>query len=72
MVIVALVFEEFEFTPGSPEFHGFATFGAVTELVNGNLQLLGVLSEGSIFLEAASTEEGARVTGEVTSLWFSL
>ena len=72
MVIVALVFEEFEFTPGSPEFHGFSTFGAVTELVNGNLQLLGVLSEGSIFLEAASTEEGALVTGEVTSLWFSL
>ena len=72
MVIVALVFEESEFTAGSPEFHGFSTFGAVTALVNGNLQILGVLSEGSIFLEAASMEEGAPVTGEVTALWFSL
>ena len=72
LLIVALVFEESEFRVGSPEFHGFSTFGAVTALVGGNLQVLGVLSEGSIFLEAASMEDGAPVTGEVTALWFSL
>ena len=72
LIVVSLVFEEFGFTAGSPEFHGFSTFGGVAEIVNGNLQLLGVLSgDGTISLEAASTEEGARVTGEVTSRWMS-
>ena len=72
MLIVQLVFEESSFKAGSPEFHGFSTFGAVVALVNGAVQVLGVLSEGSISLEAASTEDGAPVTGEVTALWFSL
>ena len=71
MVALVLVFEEFGFKPGSPQFHGFATFGAVTEIVGGVPQLGGVLSGGSIYLEAASMEEGAPVIGEVTSLWFS-
>jgi spore coat protein CotH len=70
MVALVLVFEEFGFTPGSPEFHGVATFGAVTELVNGVPQLGGLVSGGTLHLEAASTEEGAPVIGEVTSPWF--
>ncbi len=71
MVALVLAFEEFEFKAGSPAFHGFATFGAVTEIVGGVPQIGGVLSGGSIYLEAASMEEGAPVSGEVTSLWFS-
>ena len=72
MILVTLTFEEFEFTAGSPKFHGAATLGAVVEIVNGNPELLGVLSDGTIILEAAGTEEGARVSGEVTAPWFTL
>ena len=72
MVLVTVVFEEFAFEPGSPEFHGFSTFGAVVEIINGQAPSVGgVLSEGTITLEAASMEDGAPVTGEVTALWFS-
>ncbi len=71
MVLVTLVFEEFEFTPGTPEFHGFATSGIVLELVNGVPQIGGVLSGGSLRLEAASMEEGAPVIGSVRSSWFA-
>ncbi len=70
LLVVNLTFEDFEFVPGSPEFHGAATLGAVAELVNGVPVLLGVLSAGTIILEAASAEEGAPVRGEVTSVWF--
>ena len=74
VLAVLLVFEEFAFTPGAPVFHGFSTAGIVAEIVPGNPQplILGFLSEGSIYLEAASMEEGAPVKGEVTALWFSL
>jgi len=72
MILVTLTFEEFEFKAGSPKFHGAATLGAVVEIVNGNPELLGVLSDGTIILEAAGTEEGARVSGEVTAPWFTL
>ncbi len=68
----AAVDEELGFTSRSPEFHGFATFGAEVEIVNDNVQLLGVSSAGIISLEDASTEEGGPVTCEVTPLWFSL
>ena len=71
MILITLTFEEFGFTPGSPKFHGAATLGAVLEIVDGAPALLGVLSDGIITLEAASTEEGARIAGEVTSVWFS-
>jgi len=67
---INLTFEDFEFVPGSPEFHGAATLGAVVEFVNGVPVLLGMLSAGTINLEAAGTEEGAPVRGEVTSVWF--
>ena len=74
ILAVLLLFEESSFTPGSPEFHGFSTFGAVAEIVPGNPLpvILGTLAEGSIYLEFASMEEGAPVKGEVTGPWFSL
>ena len=71
MVLVSLVFEEFEFAPGSPEFHGFATSGVVLSIVNGVPQIGGVLSGGSLRLDAASMEEGALVVGGVTSPWYA-
>ena len=73
MLLVLLVFEEFAFAPGSPEFHGFSTFGAVAEIVPGNPLpvILGALAEGTMRLDAASMEPGAPVTGELTALWFS-
>ena len=72
LLIVTLVFDEFAFAAGSPEFHGFSTFGLVMEIVGGVPVMLGPLAEGSITLEAAGTEDGAQVTGEVTSNWFTL
>ena len=74
MLAVLLVFDEIVFKPGSPEFHGFSTFGAVAEIVPGNPLpvILGTLAEGSIYLEAASLEEGAPVKGEIRGPWFSL
>jgi hypothetical protein len=72
MILVTLTFEEFGFAPGSPEFHGAATLGAVVEIVDGAPVILGVLSDGSISLEAASLEEGARVVGEVISPWYKI
>ncbi len=71
IILVTLTLEDLVFAPGSPEFHGVSTFGAVVELVNGVPLLLGAMSGGSISLEAASMEEGAPVTGEITSPWFS-
>ena len=73
ILAVLLMFEEATFAPGSPEFHGFSTFGVVAEIVPGNPLpvILGALAEGTIYLEAASLEEGAPVIGEVTALWFS-
>ena len=72
MIVLSLIFEDFGFKAGSPVFHGFSTFGAVIEVIDGNSRRLGFVSDGSISLEAASTEEGARVKGEVTSLWFRI
>ena len=72
LILISLTFEDVEFKPGSPKFHGAATLGAVLRIVNGTPQILGMLSDGVIILEAAGTEEGARVTGEVTSVWLSL
>ena len=70
MILVVLSFDDSSFAPGSPEFHGAETIGSVVEIVDGVVVPLGVLSDGSIRLDAAGMEEGARVSGEVTSPWF--
>jgi hypothetical protein len=71
MILVVLTFEEMAFAVGAPEFHGVSTLGVVLELVDGVPVPLGFLSDGAITLDAAGMEDGARVSGEVTSPWYS-